>query len=247
MAKDNDSPLIWKRPEPAGRKPRFSRDQIARAAIALADSEGFDAVTMKRIASTLGAGTMTLYYYVRTKSDIVALMQDAILADVLIPPGDLPADWREALVAISRRTREVQLAHPWSLTSLNEAQFGPNASRHYEQSLAAIASLDLPVARRIELIGILDNYVAGNALNTIESLQRARAAAANPRLVTDAVAYGADLLASGEFPELAAMSRELTDGVSESGPPLTGSALDRQFEVGLAALLDGLVASLELG
>ena len=60
----------------------------------------------------------------------------------------------------------MQLAHPWSLTSLNEAQFGPNASRHYEQSLAAIASLDLPVARRIELIGILDNYVAGNALNT---------------------------------------------------------------------------------
>ena len=40
---------------------------------------------MKRIASELGCGTMTLYYYVRTKADLVALMQDAILADILLP------------------------------------------------------------------------------------------------------------------------------------------------------------------
>jgi AcrR family transcriptional regulator len=246
MTKDNPSPLIWMRPEPSGRKPRFSREQIARTAIAIADAEGFDAVTMKRIATELGAGTMTLYYYVRTKSDIVALMQDAILADVLIPAEELPTDWREALVAISRRTREVMLAHPWSLTSLNEAQFGPNASRHYEQSLAAIASLDLPTARRIELIGIFDNYVAGNALNTVESLERIRTAAANPRLVTDAVAYGARLLASGDFPQLSALSQRADGSASQEGPPSTDSALDRQFEAGLAALIAGVVETMKL-
>src|SRR5262249_54891746 len=69
---EDDTTLIWLRPEPSGRRPRFTREQIARAALRIADDESFEAVTMKRIASELGAGTMTLYYYVRTKADIVA-------------------------------------------------------------------------------------------------------------------------------------------------------------------------------
>jgi AcrR family transcriptional regulator len=246
MAEDIDTELIWLRPEPSARKPRFSRDQISRAAIAIADADGFDAVTMKRIAAELGAGTMTLYYYVRTKADIVALMQDAILADLLIPAAELPASWRDALVAISRRTREVLLVHPWSLVSLNDAQFGPNATRHYEQSLVAVSTLQLRMARKIELIGILDNYVFGNALSTVEALERVRAAAANPRLVTDAVAYGARLLGSGEFPQLAELSRQMASDVAEPGPPMTESALERQFETGLDALLNGLAESMNL-
>ena len=86
----DDTTLIWLRPEPSGRKPRYTRAEIARTAIGIADAEGFDAVTMKRIAAELGAGTMTLYYYVRNKADIVALMQDAIFDDILVPAGELP-------------------------------------------------------------------------------------------------------------------------------------------------------------
>ena len=74
--------------------------------------EGFDAVTMKRIAAELGAATMTLYYYVRNKSDVVALMQDAILADLLIPDADLRGGWRDAFTAIARRTRGVAHGPP---------------------------------------------------------------------------------------------------------------------------------------
>ena len=93
---------------------------------------------MKRIATELGAGTMTVYYYVRNKTDVVALMHDAILAGVLIPGPELPGGWRDAIAAIARRTRQVLVAHPWSLASLGDAQFGPNALRHLEQSLAAV-------------------------------------------------------------------------------------------------------------
>jgi AcrR family transcriptional regulator len=129
-----DTALIWLRPEPSGRKPRYSRAAIASTALGIADTEGFDAVTMKRIASELGAGTMTLYYYVRNKADIVALMQDAIFEDVLVPEGELPAGWREAETLIARRSRDAFVGHPWAVSSLNQAQFGPNAMRHYEQS-----------------------------------------------------------------------------------------------------------------
>src|ERR1700733_3957348 len=162
-AREND--LIWLRPEPNKRRPGLNREQITQTAMRIADTEGFEAVTMKRIAAELDSGTMTLYYYVRTKADIVALMQDAILADILIPDDELPPSWRDAVAAIARRTRDVLLAHPWSLSALNDAQFGPNAMRHMEQSLAALDGLDLDASEKLSLWGIVDHYVFGSALH----------------------------------------------------------------------------------
>jgi AcrR family transcriptional regulator len=233
----DDTTLIWLRPEPSGRKPRYTRAEIARTAVDIADAEGFAAVTMKRIAADLGAGTMTLYYYVRNKADIVALMQDAIFEDVLVPAGEFPSGWREAVALIARRTRAALVGHPWAVNSLNQAQFGPNAMRHYEQSLAALAATTLSYPQKTEVTAILDDYVAGNASHAIEAQERLRIASRNPRLVAEAMAYGESLASTGDFPELTALAEHAR---------LTGSGfsplehLDRQFETGLAALLDGI-------
>ena len=248
MATERDHRPIWALPPPADRKPRYTREQIAGAALRIADQEGFGAVTMKRIAAELGAATMTLYYYVRNKTDIVALMQDAILADVLVPDGELRGGWRDAITAIAQRTRDVLLAHPWSLASLNDAQFGPNAMRHFEQSLAAVAGTGLPVPARFELLATVDGYVFGNALHAVESLARARAAAASPGLVAAAVAYGIAQLQTGNFPQLSAIYAESTtaQATESAGPPMTEAALNSQFERGLQALLDGLAARMNI-
>lgn len=232
----DDPALIWLRPEPSGRKPRYTRAEIARAGVRIADAEGFDAVTMKRIAGELGAGTMTLYYYVRNKADIVALMQDAIFQDVLVPAGELPPGWRDAVTLIARRTRDVLVGHPWAVSSLNQAQFGPNAVGHYEQSLSALANTTLSPPQKTEVTAILDDYVAGNASHTIEARERFRAAADNPGLIAEARAYGDELIATGQFPELEAQARHADEAASTD--PL--GHLDRQFETGLAALLDGI-------
>jgi AcrR family transcriptional regulator len=249
VATESDSRPIWALPEPADRKPRYGRGQIAAAALRIADAEGFEAVTMKRIAAELGAGTMTLYYYVRAKTDIVALMQDAILGDVLIPAGEFPAGWREAMSEIARRTRRVLMTHPWSLSSLNEAQFGPNAMRHFEQSLAATAGLGLGAQARFELIAAVDDFVAGNALHSVEALTRAQMAAADPELVAAAVAYGTDLVQAGDFPELRGLYEQGagSPGDESAGPAMTPDALTRQFERGLAALLDGIALRMHIG
>ncbi len=232
-----DTTLIWLRPEPSGRKPRYTRAEIARTAVGIADSEGFAAVTMKRIAAELGAGTMTLYYYVRNKADIVALMQDAIFADVLVPAGEFPAGWRDAVTLIARRTRDVLVGHPWAVTSLNQAQFGPNAVQHYEQSLAALAATALSYPQKTEVTAILDDYVAGNAAHTIEAQERLRAAARNPSLVTEARAYGEKLMSTGKFPQLEALAEHARSTGSQTSPL---GHLDGQFEAGLTALLDGI-------
>jgi AcrR family transcriptional regulator len=239
MAESTGSELIWLRPEPSERRPRLRREQITATAVRIADAEGFEAVTMKHVAAELGAGTMTLYYYVRTKADLVALMQDAILAEQLIADDELPAGWREAVTVIARRTREVLLAHPWSLSSFNEAEFGPNAMRHVEQSLAALDGLDLDPAAKLSLWAIVDAYVFGSALQAIESFTRVAEAQRNPRFATDALAFGRRQLATGRFPHLAALDRQ-APAAPPGGPGDPARQLDEQFERGLAALLDGL-------
>src|ERR1700722_7877505 len=206
MSRTKIHDLIWLRPEPNDRRPRFNREQITDAVLKIADSEGFEALTMKRIAGELDCGVMTLYYYVRTKADLVALMHDAILAEILLPR--LPADWREAVSAIARRTRDVLLAHPWSIASLNDAQFGPNAMRHVEQSLAALDAFDLDPQEKLAFWGVVDDYVFGSALHTIESLTRLAAAEKNPILLADAMTFGRQQLATGQFPRLAALDRK---------------------------------------
>jgi AcrR family transcriptional regulator len=110
-----DPTPIWGRPAPGERKPAHSRESIARVALQIADAEGVDAVTLRRVAAELGAGTMTLYHYVRTKRELAALMDDAIMGELVIPDDELPDGWREGLALLARRTHELFLKHPWSL------------------------------------------------------------------------------------------------------------------------------------
>jgi AcrR family transcriptional regulator len=247
MSRDKKHELIWLRPEPGDRQPRFNRERITAAVLKIADGEGFEALTMKRLADELDCAPMTLYYYVRTKADLVSLMHDAILADILLP--QLPGGWREAVSAIARRTRDVLLAHPWSVATLNGAQFGPNAMRHVEQSLEALDALDMDTSEKLAFWGVVDDYVFGSALHTVESLAHAAAAEDNPTLLADAITFGRQQLATGHFPRLAALERKQPvlkqmKRDKKSGHPLAAT-LSVQFERGLKAILDGLAASLK--
>ena len=233
--------MIWTRAEPAVRRPRFSREQIAAAALRIADAEGFEAVTMRRLAADLEAGTMTLYNYVRTKDDLVALMHDAIMGEVLIPPGEMPAGWRPALAEIARHTRAALVRHPWSLASLQEAQFGPNAMRHFEQYLAAVAGTGLDAAAKFDLLAIVNAYVFGHATLTAESRTRAARARADPAEVAAMMEYGRAQLETGQFPHIAAMLGDPDAAAGGSaGPPMDEQGQDDQFERGLQAVLDGV-------
>jgi AcrR family transcriptional regulator len=243
MATADDSALIWTRPEPGTRRPKFTRDQIASTALAIADAEGFAAVSMRRIASDLGAGTMTLYYYVRTKDELVALMDDAIMGEVPVPAEEFPTHWYDALIAIGTRTWEVMMRHPWAPYSLQNAMPGPNAMRHFEQSLAAVAETDLDPAGKFTLLAMVDDYVHGNALRSAEV--RERTAAPDDEAVKAAMAFAERQLATGEFPHTEA----LFGGVHprDAFGELIGGRSERdRFLNGLTTLLDGAAARLGL-
>src|ERR1700754_4378668 len=111
---------IWGRPAPGERKPAHTRERIAEAALRIADAEGFEAVTMRRVAAELGAGTMTLYHYVRNKDELAALMDDAVMGELLIGEDELAEGWRDALAQIARRSYGAFQRHPWVFDHLQD-------------------------------------------------------------------------------------------------------------------------------
>lgn len=233
---------IWTRPEPGARRARLSREDIAAEALAIADAEGIDAVSMRRVAAALDVGTMSLYHYVRTKAELIDLMSDAMMAEVLVPAGELPPHWRPALQAIATRSVEAFRAHPWAIEAPPSAP-GPNALRHFEQSLEALTGLDVDVRTRFEIIAMVDDYAFGFALREAQD-QRERAAESDGTL--DAVAAYVDTqLATGKFPQLeslgaiAATTREALETVARLMHD------EGRFVRGLARLLDGIALDLE--
>lgn len=203
--------MLWTRPAPGSRQPRFTREDIARAAIRVGDSEGFAALTMRRLAQELGAGTMTLYHYMRNKDELLSLVMDAIVAEIVVDDGDLPDDWRDALTLIAHRVRAAIERHPWSLDIHDDPTPGPHSLRHLDQSMRAVAPLGLPFRQSYDLVSAVDEYVYGYCL-----AERARRAGreqageggdeARPR--PDVVRYITDLLATGAYPALADLSAD---------------------------------------
>jgi AcrR family transcriptional regulator len=201
--------------------------------LAIADAEGFEQVSMRRIAARLRAGTMTLYHYVRTKDDLVALMDDALMAQVLVSPAELSKGWREAASAIVRKTREVFAQHPWALVSMRSAPPGPSAMAHFEQCLTALADAPLATADKLALLGCLDDLAFGSALRSETAARRRQSTRTTERAIRR---LGEQLLATGRFPQVSALFGGLSP--KQSADLFASTSEDERFEQGLAAILD---------
>jgi len=233
MAKRASEGSIWLRPQPGERPGRLTRDKISAAAVSIADAEGFQAVSMRRIAARLGASTMSLYYYVHTKADLIALMDDALMGEIVIPEGELPRAWRAAISAIARRTRDVFARHPWALLSMRGARPGPNAMRHFEQSLEALEEAPMSVEGKLTLLQLVDDFVFGHSLRAAEA--KAWSGGDSDR-ARSAEALAEQLFETGAFPRTAALfARAGSRAAARRRQLLT----EDRFERALAALLDG--------
>ncbi len=232
-----EPPLIWLREEPCSRNPAHSRARIAAAAIEIADTEGFEAVSMRRVAQQLGAGTMTLYHYVANKDELVTLMMDAVMGEVLIPDEQLPSEWRPAIARIAIATRESLRRHRWMLDLLDEPRSGPNKMRHLEQSLQAMAGTGVGPKARLEAIVLIDEYVFGFAIR--EAQEPGEHEPGWPPGVREFYERELD---SGEFP----FARELLGEDLDAGVALVREVFreEGRFERGLERLLDGIEAGI---
>jgi AcrR family transcriptional regulator len=197
----------------SNKKSRLSREKIALTALAIADSEGFSAVSMRRVAQELNVGTMSLYYYVKTKDDLIAAMDDALMSEALLP--SIPEGWQQALMEIATRTHALFLRHPWALSAMLTAPPGLNAMRHMEQCLQAVAKTKMTSEQKLTLLAMVDDFVFGHAL---------REAADE---TTADLEFVEAQMATGAFPQRAE--------VFKNGTP---TQIDR-FQIGLHVLLEG--------
>ena len=234
-AADEVEPLVWFRQEPTSRRPAHSRADIARAAVAIADTEGFNAVSMRRVAQRLGAGTMTLYHYVRNKDELITLMSDAVMAEVVVPEDELADDWRTALTQIASRTRAAFSAHHWIFERMADGRPGPSGMRHFEQSLHAVAPLGLSRNETFELIGTVDDYVFGYSLREQQEMEEHERGW--PPEVLD---FFKRELASGNYPLISDFFGEDID--SSFDAVFEFLSQPGRFERGLNRLLDGIEA-----
>jgi AcrR family transcriptional regulator len=232
---DEVEPMVWFRQEPVSRRPAHTRTDIARAAVEIADSDGFDAVSMRRVAQRLGAGTMTLYHYVRNKDELITLMSDAVMAEVVVPEGELADDWRAALTQIATRTRDAFAAHHWIFERMDDGRPGPSGMRHFEQSLHAVASLGLDRQETFELIGQIDDYVFGFSLREVQ--EREEHERGWPPEVID---FFNRELATGDYPLIS----DFLGSDIEKSIDFVMDFLGQpgRFERGLDRLLDGIEA-----
>jgi AcrR family transcriptional regulator len=231
---------VWTRPAPRGRLPQLTREAIAATAVRLADEGGLDELSMRRLAGELGVGTMSLYHYIRTKDELLSLVTDAVMAEVVVPPEvPLPGDdWRQALMIIAKRSRAAFKAHPWMLDISDHSHAGPHSVHHLDQTLAAVASLDVPLAEKLNIAAMTDEYVFGYSLRARHH-RHGYGAEVDERTIR----YMSLLLQTGGYPHLEALTAEL---------PLPGlwaevSAVHRdesRFEQNLERLFDGIEKSL---
>ena len=195
---------------------------------------------MRRVAAELKAGTMTLYHYVRTKDELLSLVQNAVMGELLIPPDELPAGWRAGMREIAHRTRAIFVRHPWVVEMPNNVDDGPNGTLHFEQSLAVMAETGLPPYECLELVVLVDDYVFGyvQRFNPIDAV-----AGADPEQVVEAFAAETAVRIAGldaeAFPNLRALFPP--DAERESLARLIRLALDPdRFDRGLELVLDGI-------
>ncbi|WP_454729841.1 TetR/AcrR family transcriptional regulator [Cellulosimicrobium protaetiae] len=197
--------LAWGVAERPERTPKreLSIERIVEAAIEIADADGLTAVSMAKVAQSLGFTTMSLYRYVTSKDDLLLLMQEAAL-DVEYPPAHDPADWRAELREWAQFTMAVFASHPWFLDiPVTGAPLTPNNLRGADSGLRALRSTPLDDEEKMSVILLVSGY-ARNAARLQTDLARAATAAGGDETVLGGGWGGAlrDLVDAVRFPYL---------------------------------------------
>jgi AcrR family transcriptional regulator len=202
----------------------LSKERVLRAAIALADREGLEALTMRRLAREVDAGTMTLYHYVASKEYLLDGMVDVVFSEIDLPPND--AGWRAAMRQRAASVREALARHPWA-TGLMELRTtpGPTSLRHHEAVLDCLREAGFSIENATHAYWLLDSYIYGLAI------QEASLPFGTPEELAEMAEVVLPRVPAEEYPRL----NEAAAAALESGSDYTD-----EFEFGLDLILDGL-------
>ncbi|ORM26024.1 TetR/AcrR family transcriptional regulator [Williamsia sp. 1135] len=240
---DRTLTLLWRRSAGAprgsrGPRQRVSVDEVIAAAIALADSEGLSALSMRKVADKLGLGVMSMYTYVPGKAELIGLMVDEVMGE-----ADQPAysgTLRDRMTEIARQLWDEFHRHPW-LLHVQKARpwIGPNGSARYEWQLAAIEGVGLGDLEMDHTIAVLAGFAESSARSSIEA-----AGARTESGMTDQQWWEINspvlerLMEGRDYPISSRVGRAAGEAYNSMSDPASS------FEFGLARIIDGIEALL---
>jgi AcrR family transcriptional regulator len=229
--------------QPPRRDRGLSQAEIVAAAIAVADAEGPEAISMRRVAREVGAGAMSLYWYVSSKEELLDLMLDAIDAEIEVPEPS--GDWRADLGAFAHRTRDALRRHGWAVGYIGtRPPSGPNDVRNLERLLSLLDGLGVEDVRLIMGVFMtVATFVIGAVVREAQEVrfqheqERREAGLTAEEMQAEHERYREWFEASGEFPHIA---RLMKSGVDPDDP----DTREERFQFSLDCVLDGIAARL---
>ena len=242
--------LLWRRASPRTRGPKaaFELDTVVSAAIELADAEGLEAVTMRRVAERLEMGTMSLYTYVPGKAELLDLMLDTVYGERLRDAGPgLNAPWRKRLEAMARGQWAFHQRHPWTLSiASGRSVLGPNEAGSYELALSVVADLGLPAREMVAVVDAVSMFVRGAARDAAEAESAERVTGqSEEEWWTERDALLTELMAESDFPTLGRLDAEGGFAVPPDTPNYNVRFIVDDFDFGLERMLDGIERHVE--
>lgn len=209
----------------ANDRPPLSRDRVLRAAVGLADADGIDALTMRKLGHFLGVEAMSLYNHVKNKDDLLDGLIDLVFAEVPLPPAD--GTWKEPMRQRGVDVRNALSRHRWAIGLMeSRTSPGPETLRHHDAVLGCLFAAGFSMQLAAHAYAALDSYIYGFALQ--ERGLPMEGAEQTASLAQEMLAqFPADL-----FPHLAAFTAEHI--------LIPGYDFADEFEFGLGLILDGL-------
>ncbi|GEM47234.1 TetR/AcrR family transcriptional regulator [Deinococcus cellulosilyticus] len=205
-------------------RPRLSRERVLQKAIEIADQEGIQALTMRKLAQEMGVEAMSLYHHFANKDRLLDGMIDLVFAEIELPTE---GPWKSRIQTRSLSARTALTRHRWALGLMeSRTSPGPETLRHHNAVIECLRSSGFSVAATAHAYSLLDSYIYGFALQQINlpftRFEEGDAAAESIMME----------VAAGAYPHLTELAVE---HVLKPGYDYT-----REFEIGLEIVLEGL-------
>ena len=205
---------------------QLSRERVLGAAVALADREGIEALSMRNLGQEVGVEAMSLYNHVRNKEELLNGMVDIVFSEIDLPTAG--EDWPTAMRRRAISARQALKRHAWAIGLMeSRAQPGPATLRHHDAVLRNLRESGFSIEMAAHAYSLLDSYIYGFTLN-----EQSLPFDSSPDKVAEVAGNIMREMPAGEYPYLKEMA------VDHAMKP--GYDYGDEFEFGLDLLLDGL-------
>ncbi|MFT4514759.1 MAG: AcrR family transcriptional regulator [Planctomycetota bacterium] len=207
------------------RPPRIplSRERVLRAVIALADKNGIDALSMRKLGQALGVKAMSLYNHIDNKEDALDGISDLVVGKIYLPA--IGSDWKAEMQRRATSAHEVLLRHPWaSLLIVSRANVGPAMLRYTNATVGCLREAGFSLEMADRAWNAIDSHIYGFTLQKLNFPFK-------PEEYASAASEFLPMLPVAKYPYMRALAQQVIDGDHHGV---------HDFEFGLELILDGL-------